>query len=214
MNAPLRLPPFTWTRNAQILLAHTALFATLGTLVTGKHSQVRKLRIMRKESTEYRFTFSFPSAFFSFFYFFFFLFLFLPLFFFVFVFVFIFVVVFVFVLVFVSVSGFLFVLLFVFVVSFLFFFIFYFFDECTSSTPVCGFQFSCTNTLCSFACECKAKKRASRRSCQGEKLMHCVLISMRADLNPFEKRWQHSYTHDISEISLQDKAKHKISKFS
>ena len=126
MNALLRLPPFTWTRNAQILLAHTALFATLGTLVTRKHSQVRKLRIMRKESTQYRFTFSFPSAFFSFFYFFFFLFLFLPLFFFVFVFVFIFlcVVVFVFVLVFVSVSGFLFVLLLVFVVSFFLFFLF------------------------------------------------------------------------------------------
>ena len=128
MNAPLRLPPFTWTRNAQILLAHTALFATLGTLLTGKHSQVRKLRIMSKESTEYRFTVSFPSAFFSFFYFFFFLFLFLPLFFFVFVFVFVFifvfVVVFVFVLVFVSVSVFVFVLLFVFVVSF-FFFVFF-----------------------------------------------------------------------------------------
>ena len=47
MYAPLYLPPVTFTRNAPILLAHTAVLATLGTLVTGKHAQVRKLdRIM------------------------------------------------------------------------------------------------------------------------------------------------------------------------
>ena len=43
MNAPLRLPFVTWMRNATILLAHTAVLATLGTLVTGKHALVRKL---------------------------------------------------------------------------------------------------------------------------------------------------------------------------
>ena len=42
MSAPLPLPPVTFTRNAPILLAHTAVLATLGTLVTGKHAQVRK----------------------------------------------------------------------------------------------------------------------------------------------------------------------------
>ena len=43
MSAPLRLPRVIWTRNAPILLAHTAVLATLGTLVTGTDAQVRKL---------------------------------------------------------------------------------------------------------------------------------------------------------------------------
>ena len=43
MNAPLCLPPVTWTRSAPILLAHTAVLAALGTLVTVKHAEVRDL---------------------------------------------------------------------------------------------------------------------------------------------------------------------------
>ena len=42
MSAPLLPPPVTFTRNAQIFLAHTAVLATLATLVTEKHAQVRK----------------------------------------------------------------------------------------------------------------------------------------------------------------------------
>ena len=42
MSAPLPLPPVTFTRYAPIPLAHTAVLATLGTLVAGKHAQVRK----------------------------------------------------------------------------------------------------------------------------------------------------------------------------
>ena len=42
MSAPLRLPRVTCTRNAPILLAHTAVLATQGTLVTGTDAQVRK----------------------------------------------------------------------------------------------------------------------------------------------------------------------------
>ena len=41
MNATLRLPSATWTRIAGILLVHTAAFATLVTLTTGKGAQVR-----------------------------------------------------------------------------------------------------------------------------------------------------------------------------
>ena len=52
MSAALRLPPVTWTRSATILLAHTAVLAILGTLVTGKHAQVRELRrILRIENS-------------------------------------------------------------------------------------------------------------------------------------------------------------------
>ena len=49
---------------------------------------------------------------------------------------------------------------------FLFFLFFFFadFDECTSSTPVCGIHSNCTNTLGSFRCECKA----IGESCQGK----------------------------------------------
>ena len=43
MNAPPRLRPVTSTPTATILLAHTAVLATLGTLVTGKHAQVCEL---------------------------------------------------------------------------------------------------------------------------------------------------------------------------
>ena len=41
MNATLRLPSATWARIAAILLVHTAAFATLVTLTTGKGAQVR-----------------------------------------------------------------------------------------------------------------------------------------------------------------------------
>ena len=52
MSAALRLPPVTWRRSATILLAHTAVLAILGTLVTGKHAQVRGLRrILRIENS-------------------------------------------------------------------------------------------------------------------------------------------------------------------
>jgi len=40
MSAALRFPPVTWTRSATILLAHTAVFANLGTLVTEEHAQL------------------------------------------------------------------------------------------------------------------------------------------------------------------------------
>ena len=43
MSAALRLPHATLTRGATILLAHTAVLAILGTLVTEKHAQVRNL---------------------------------------------------------------------------------------------------------------------------------------------------------------------------
>ena len=47
MSAPLHLPRVTWTRNAPILLARTTVLATLGTMVTRKHAQVREFdRIM------------------------------------------------------------------------------------------------------------------------------------------------------------------------
>ena len=54
MSAPLRLPRVTWTSNAPILLAHTAVLATLGTLVTGTDAQVRELgRAMSLGNIEY-----------------------------------------------------------------------------------------------------------------------------------------------------------------
>ena len=54
MSAPLRLLRVTRTRNAAILLAHTAVLATLGTLVTGTDAQVRKLgRAMSLGNREY-----------------------------------------------------------------------------------------------------------------------------------------------------------------
>ena len=43
MSAALRLPPVTRKQSATIQLAHTAVFANLGTLVTEKHAQVRNL---------------------------------------------------------------------------------------------------------------------------------------------------------------------------
>ena len=62
MNAPLHHPSVMWTRNATILLAHTAVIATLGSLVTGKHAKLCELgRIMRMESTECKLTFRFNS---------------------------------------------------------------------------------------------------------------------------------------------------------
>ena len=42
MSAPLCLPRVTRSLNAAILLAHTAVLVTLGTLVTGTDAQVRK----------------------------------------------------------------------------------------------------------------------------------------------------------------------------
>ena len=54
MSAPLRLPRVTCTRNAPILLAHTAVLATLGTLVTETDAQVPKLgRKMSLGNREY-----------------------------------------------------------------------------------------------------------------------------------------------------------------
>ena len=54
MSAPLRLPRVTWTRSAPIPLAHTAVLATLGTLVTGTDAQVRKVgRKMSLGNIEY-----------------------------------------------------------------------------------------------------------------------------------------------------------------
>ena len=62
MSAALRLPPVTWTLSATILLAHTAVLAVLGTLVTAKHAQVRELRrILRIENTEYQLKFGVRS---------------------------------------------------------------------------------------------------------------------------------------------------------
>ena len=43
MNAALRPSPVTWTRSATILLAHTAVLAILGTLVTEQHARVQNL---------------------------------------------------------------------------------------------------------------------------------------------------------------------------
>ena len=43
MNAALRPSPVTWTRIATILLAHTAVLAILGTLVTEQHARVQNL---------------------------------------------------------------------------------------------------------------------------------------------------------------------------
>ena len=43
MSAALRLPHATLTRGATIPLAHTAVLAILGSLVTEKHAQVRNL---------------------------------------------------------------------------------------------------------------------------------------------------------------------------
>ena len=48
MSAALRLSPVTWTRSATILLAHTAVLAIRGILVTGKHAQVHDLRRILK----------------------------------------------------------------------------------------------------------------------------------------------------------------------
>ena len=43
MNAALRPSPVTWTRIATIVLAHTAVLAILGTLVTEQHARVQNL---------------------------------------------------------------------------------------------------------------------------------------------------------------------------
>ena len=54
MSAPLHLPRVTCTRNAAMLLAHTTVLATLGTLVTGTDAQVRELgRKMSLGNIEY-----------------------------------------------------------------------------------------------------------------------------------------------------------------
>ena len=57
-------------------------------------------------------------------------------------------------------------------------------DECTSSTPVCGINYSCTNTLGSFRCEYKPR----RSSCQGKKSMSCLFIFVMAPFNTGEKK--------------------------
>ena len=47
MSAALRLPHATLTRGATILLDHTAVLATLGTRVTGKHAQVHNVALAK-----------------------------------------------------------------------------------------------------------------------------------------------------------------------
>ena len=54
MNATFRLPPVMWTRNAPTLLARTNVFATLGTLVTGKHAQVKNNGIRKHNRSSYQ----------------------------------------------------------------------------------------------------------------------------------------------------------------
>ena len=64
-------------------------------------------------------------------------------------------------------------------------------DECKSSTPVCGINFSCRNTLGSFRCE--YKPRGS--SCQGKKSMSCVFKFVMARFNTGEKKKMKQFMH-------------------
>lgn len=80
-------------------------------------------------------------------------------------------------------------------------------NECASSTPVCGINFSCRNTLGSFRCE--YKPRGS--SCQGKKSMSCVFIFVMAPFNTGEKtKWNNLCTEDIFQNSIQEITKHEI----
>ena len=54
MNAQLRLPCVTEARSVPILLVHSAVFATMGTLIMANDAQVRKLgRTMPLDNIEY-----------------------------------------------------------------------------------------------------------------------------------------------------------------
>ena len=60
-------------------------------------------------------------------------------------------------------------------------------DECTASTPVCGLQFNCNNTLGSYSCE------YNHSCCQGMKSIHQLFILMinlfPRDFEKLKKLW-------------------------
>ena len=84
-------------------------------------------------------------------------------------------------------------------------------DECTASTPVCGLQFNCNNTLGSYSCE------YNHSCCQGMKSIHQLFILMinlfPRDLEkPWERDWFVMTPLNPLEARWNDKCRESLSK--